>query len=106
MHELFATIPNDMFALMVGLPLVMAAAAITLGWKARQAALRRRAEGGRHAAPGRRRAGGRHHRGRRADRFRPAHAVGPAGLTIRAGGRRMTEAGMALSDNEGFTLPC
>ena len=46
MHELFATIPNDMYALMVGLPLVIAAAPITLGWKARQGALRRRAEGG------------------------------------------------------------
>ncbi len=45
MHELFATVPNDMFALMIGLPLVMAAAAITLGWKARQSALRRRAAG-------------------------------------------------------------
>jgi hypothetical protein len=45
MHELFANVPNDMFALMVGLPLIMAAAAIGLGWKARQAALRRRAAG-------------------------------------------------------------
>ncbi|MBL8135718.1 MAG: hypothetical protein JNL48_03775 [Acidobacteria bacterium] len=46
MHELFANIPNDMLALMVVIPLIMAAAAITLGWKARQAALRRRAGGG------------------------------------------------------------
>lgn len=46
MHELFANVPNDMFALMIGLPMLMATAAITLGWKARQAALRRRAEGG------------------------------------------------------------
>jgi len=46
MHELFANVPNDMFALMVGLPLIMAAAAITLGWKARQAALRRKSAGG------------------------------------------------------------
>jgi len=45
MHELFANVPNDMFALMVGLPLIMASAAIGLGWKARQAALRRRAAG-------------------------------------------------------------
>ena len=46
MHELFANIPNDMLALMVLIPGIMAAAAITLGWKARQAALRRRAGGG------------------------------------------------------------
>jgi hypothetical protein len=46
MHELFADIPNDMLALMVVIPLIMAAAAITLGWKARQAALARRAGGG------------------------------------------------------------
>lgn len=46
MHELFADIPNDMLALMVVIPLIMAAAAITLGWKARQAALTRRAGGG------------------------------------------------------------
>lgn len=46
MHELFASIPNDMLALMVVIPLIMAAAAITLGWKARQAALARRAGGG------------------------------------------------------------
>ena len=39
MHELFANVPNDMYALMVGLPLIMAAAAIGVGWKARQAAL-------------------------------------------------------------------
>jgi uncharacterized membrane protein len=45
MHELFANIPNDMFALMVGIPLIMAAAAIGLGWQARQAALRRRVAG-------------------------------------------------------------
>ena len=45
MHELFASVPNDMYALMVGLPLIMAAAAIGVGWKARQAALRRRAAG-------------------------------------------------------------
>jgi len=45
MHELFANIPNDMFALMVGIPIIMAAAAIGLGWKARQAALGRRAAG-------------------------------------------------------------
>jgi hypothetical protein len=45
MHELFANVPNDMYALMVGLPLIMAAAAIGVGWKARQAALRRRAAG-------------------------------------------------------------
>jgi hypothetical protein len=46
MHELFASIPNDMLALMVVIPAIMAAAAITLGWKARQAALARRAGGG------------------------------------------------------------
>jgi|694.fasta_scaffold100837_2 hypothetical protein len=46
MHELFADIPNDMLALMVVIPLIMAAAAITVGWKARQAALERRAGGG------------------------------------------------------------
>jgi hypothetical protein len=46
MHELFADIPNDMLALMVVIPLIMAAAAITVGWKARQAALARRAGGG------------------------------------------------------------
>ncbi len=46
MHELFANIPNDMLALMVVIPLIMAGGAITLGWKARQAALRRRAGGG------------------------------------------------------------
>lgn len=46
MHELFADIPNDMLALMVLIPAMMAAAAITLGWKARQAALARRAGGG------------------------------------------------------------
>ncbi|MBP7776598.1 MAG: hypothetical protein KA371_05675 [Acidobacteria bacterium] len=46
MHELFATVPNGMFALMVGIPLVMAAVAIIFGWKVRQAALRRRVEGG------------------------------------------------------------
>jgi hypothetical protein len=45
MHELFRDVPNDMFALMVVIPLVMASAAITLGWMARQAALRRRVEG-------------------------------------------------------------
>lgn len=43
MHELFASIPNDMLALMVVIPVIMAAAAITVGWKARQAALARRA---------------------------------------------------------------
>jgi hypothetical protein len=46
MHELFTNIPNDMFAVMIVIPVVMAAAAITLGWKARQAALQRRAGGG------------------------------------------------------------
>ena len=46
MHEVFAGIPNDMFALMIAIPLIMAGAAITLGWKARQAALRRRSAGG------------------------------------------------------------
>ena len=45
MQELFDNIPNDMFALMVGIPLIMAAAAIGVGWKARQAALRRREAG-------------------------------------------------------------
>ena len=46
MHELFADIPNDMLALMVAIPAIMAAAAIFVGWKARQAALARRAGGG------------------------------------------------------------
>jgi hypothetical protein len=52
MHELFANIPNDMLALMVVIPVIMAAAAITLGWKARQAALRRRPAPGRGGGGG------------------------------------------------------
>lgn len=45
MHELFRDVPNDMFALMVGIPLLFASAALGLGWKAQQAARRRRVEG-------------------------------------------------------------
>ncbi len=45
MHELFHDFPADLFALMIALPVAMAAAAITLGWKARAAALHRRRMG-------------------------------------------------------------
>jgi hypothetical protein len=41
-HELFRGMPGLIFLAMVGIPLVMAAAAIALGWYSRQAALRRR----------------------------------------------------------------
>jgi len=42
-HELFRGIPGLIYALMVAVPLVMAAAAVALGWQSQQNARRRRA---------------------------------------------------------------
>lgn len=45
MHELARAIPVVVFALMIVIPLLMAAAAIALGWYARNASRRHRVEG-------------------------------------------------------------
>lgn len=45
MHEIFQTMPDTIFAVIVGLPLLMAVVAVVFGWKVRQTALRSRAAG-------------------------------------------------------------
>lgn len=45
MHEVFRSMPLEMFAVIVGLPLLMTIVAVVFGWKIRQSALRARAAG-------------------------------------------------------------
>lgn len=45
MHEMFRTMPDEIFAIIVGLPTLMAIVAVVFGWKVRRTALQRRAAG-------------------------------------------------------------